>query len=149
MRGFYGIGIFHSKKEENIGILWRSAYTYGASYIFTVGRRYKKQSSDTTQAWKHIPLIHYSDWEDFMAHIPYEAQIIGIEMEGWPLEKFTHPERAIYLLGAEDHGLTPEVIEKCHKTVCVETPRCISLNVAIAGSMVMYDRYIKNGGYYL
>ena len=148
-RGFFGIGIFHAKKEENVGTLWRSAYIYGASYIFTIGRRYDEQASDTTKAWRHIPLNHYSDWEDFFTHIPHNARIIGIETEGWPLKSFVHPQEAVYLLGAEDHGLTPEVIARCHKTVSAETPRCISLNVAVAGSIVMYDRYIKNGGYYL
>ena len=82
-----------------------------------------------------------------MDHIPYEAQIIGIEKDGWPLEKFTHPERAIYLLGAEDYGLPKEIIDRCQKTINVLTPKDISLNVATAGSIVMYDRNLKKGAW--
>lgn len=47
MSGYFEIGIFHSKTEQNIGTLWRSAYQLGASGIFTIGKRYKEMSSDT------------------------------------------------------------------------------------------------------
>jgi hypothetical protein len=35
VRGYFGIGIYHGKTEENIGTLWRSAYAYGADFVFT------------------------------------------------------------------------------------------------------------------
>jgi tRNA (guanosine-2'-O-)-methyltransferase len=44
MRGYYGIGIENVKTAENVGTLWRSAYILGASFIFTIGKRYKKQA---------------------------------------------------------------------------------------------------------
>lgn len=40
--GFFGIGILNNVDELNIGTLWRSAYILGASFIFTVDRKYKK-----------------------------------------------------------------------------------------------------------
>ena len=43
-RGFFGIGIFHAKNEENIGTLWRSASILGADFIFTIGKPYRHQS---------------------------------------------------------------------------------------------------------
>jgi len=46
-RGFFGIGIQNIKTESNIGTLWRSANILGADFIYTIGKRYKKQSSDT------------------------------------------------------------------------------------------------------
>jgi len=142
-RGFFGIGIYHAKTETNIGTLWRSAHNFGASFIFTIGRRYKHQASDTTKAWKVIPLYHYDTFEDLKINIPNEARIIAIEQseKSVPLKSFNHPEQCIYLLGAEDCGLPVEILEKVGKIVHIDSPMC--QNVAVAGSIVMYDRMVN------
>jgi tRNA G18 (ribose-2'-O)-methylase SpoU len=57
------------------------------------------------------------------------------------LTEFNHPNRAIYILGAEDSGLPLEVEKACNKIVCIYGER--SLNVAVAGSIVLYDRLNK------
>ena len=142
-RGFFEIGIVHGKNNVNIGTLWRSAYQLGAGGIFTIGRRYTSQASDTTKAWRHIPLRHFDDFDEFNKHRPREALIIGIEMGGEPLHGFKHPERAIYLLGAEDHGLSQEMLNRCNKIVSLDAKRVLSFNVAVAGSLIMYDRFQK------
>lgn len=49
----FGIGVYHPKHEINIGTLIRSAYIFGANYVFTVGRRYKRQSSEKGFAEKY------------------------------------------------------------------------------------------------
>lgn len=140
MNGFFAIGIFNSKKIENLGTLWRSADNFGAAYMFTIGRRYTGQTSDTTKALKHIPLINYPDWDTFLKARPMSTLLIGIEQceKAQSLVNFTHPPRGIYLLGAEDYGLPKEVIRECQKVISIPTTRCI--NVAVAGSIVIYDR---------
>lgn len=137
-RGYFHIGIFHSKKHENIGTLWRTAYQLGASSIFTVGRRYRHQDSDVPKSWRHISLYHYNTLEDM--HIPSQCQIVGIEQGGISLSGFSHPERAIYLLGAEDHGLSKKALAYCDTVVSLESIIMNSYNVAVAGSLVIYDR---------
>jgi tRNA G18 (ribose-2'-O)-methylase SpoU len=143
VRGYFGIGIQHTKNAINVGTLWRSAQAFGAGFIFTIGRRYKGQASDTTKAWKHIPLLHYNDLDDFFNHMPHDCRLVGVEIEDQAvaLPSYTHPERAIYLLGAEDHGLTSEAIRRCHDIV--EIPSRFCLNVSTAGSVIMYDRRAK------
>lgn len=143
MRGYFEIGIFQGKTEQNIGTLWRSAYQLGANGIFTIGSRCKLRSSDTCRAWRHIPLRQFQDMESFLLSLPCECLVIGVEMRGVPLSNFSHPERAIYLLGAEDHGLTDKAKEQCHSIVSLESVRTESYNVAVAGSIVMYDRFVK------
>lgn len=142
-RGFFEIGIFHGKAAVNLGTLWRSAYQLGAAGIFTIGRRYKMQSSDTCKSWRHIPLRQYDTIDELIAALPHSCPLIGIEMGGHSLSEFTHPERACYLLGAEDHGLPDAIIQRCHQLVSLEAARTPSFNVAVAGSIVMYDRLIK------
>ena len=142
-RGYFGIGIFHGKNEENIGTLWRSANILDADFIFTIGKRYSKQCSDTMNTPKHIPLWHFDDWDDMFHHVPYNCPVVAIELDdrSVPLETFVHPERCIYLLGAEDHGLPPEILDRCWATVQLLGDRC--MNVSTAGSIVMYDRKVK------
>lgn len=144
--GFFTIGVYHPKHHQNIGTLLRSAYGFGAATIFTVGQRFTKQSSDTEGAWTKIPIIHFRDIGDLIEHLPYSCPLIGIELseKSGPLNYFRHPERAAYLLGAEDHGLPPSVANQCHGLVSIPgASRC--LNVAVAGSIVMYDRVSKHG----
>ena len=141
-RGYFGIGVYHPKTESNIGTLWRSAYNFGAEFIFTVGRRYKAQASDTTKTFRHIPLFEYTSFEDFKSHLPYNCRLVFIEQtaEAKDIKNFVHPERAIYLLGAEDSGI-PEKFMKGFQTIFIDTPMC--LNVAVAGSIIMFDRQNK------
>jgi tRNA G18 (ribose-2'-O)-methylase SpoU len=137
---FFGIGIIHGKTPENLGVLWRTAQNMGASYIFTIGKRYANQASDTHNAVKSMPYFHYKTFEDFFNHLPKGVRIVGVEKTETAinLEDFQHPKRCVYLLGAEDHGLTKEAMEKSH--FLVQFPSEFSLNVAVAGSIIMYDR---------
>lgn len=143
-RGYFGIGIYHSKKQVNIGTLMRSAYIFGASFIFTIGRQYTYQASDTTKSWRHVPLWHYNDIDHFLRCIPRECTIVGIEQGGTNLGEFRHPERAIYLLGAEDHGLSNDAIAACSTLISIPSVQPVSLNVSVAGSIAIADRLIKN-----
>lgn len=147
--GYFGIGIEHSKTPENLGVLWRSAQNLGASFIFTVGHRYAKQACDTHDAVKAIPYFHYKDFDEFYEHLPKGAMIVGVELvdDAIELKDFKHPRNCVYLLGAEDHGLTKKAIEKSHQLIKFDTPK--SLNVAVAGSIVMYDRRVKGAHIYI
>lgn len=141
-RGYFGIGIYHAKSTVNVGTLWRSAHNMGADFIFTIGRRYSKQPSDTTNAQKHIPLYEYDSMEDFKKHIPKGCRTVFVEQsdKSKDIRDFCHPERAVYILGAEDHGIPAKMMEG-KQVVHINTPMC--LNVAVAGSIVMYDRNVK------
>lgn len=139
---FFGIGIQNGKTPENLGVLWRSAQNLGASFIFTIGNRYAKQACDTHDAVKSMPYFHYENFECFFNNLPKGARLVGVELTdtAQDLETFYHPRRCVYLLGAEDHGLSKEAIEKSHFLVKFKSE--FSLNVAVAGSIVLYDRGI-------
>ena len=142
-RGYFGIGVYHIKNELNIGTLWRSANIFGASFIYTIGKRYKAQSSDTMKTTKHIPIYHYVDFDDFYHHMPKDCRLVGVEIieNATDIINYIHPERSIYLLGAEDNGLPNEIINRCHDLIMI--PGDYSLNVSVAGSIVIYDRLSK------
>ncbi|MDA7804155.1 RNA methyltransferase [Crocinitomix sp.] len=140
---FFGIGLYQPKTGHNIGTLWRTAQILGAAYIFIIDGKYKHQTSDTTKSWSKIPFYRYTDMDHFYDSLPYSTQLVGIEMDSnsQSICTFAHPKRAAYLLGAEDNGLPEAVLEKCHHLI--QLPGKSSLNVAVSGSIVIYDRIQK------
>jgi tRNA G18 (ribose-2'-O)-methylase SpoU len=144
MSGYFGIGIENTKTAMNIGTLWRSAELMGAAFIFTIGRRYKLQATDTLKSYRRIPLYNYLTFDEFYKALPYDCMLIGVEIDekSVPISKLSHPKRCVYLLGAEDHGLTNQARSKCHQLT--QLPGEFSMNVAVAGSIVMFDRNQKS-----
>jgi tRNA G18 (ribose-2'-O)-methylase SpoU len=71
------------------------------------------------------------------------AVLIGVEFGGTNLQEFKHPKQAIYLLGAEDHGLPDDIISRCNQIISIESINMQSYNVSTAGSLVMYDRVFR------
>jgi tRNA G18 (ribose-2'-O)-methylase SpoU len=143
VRGYCGIGIQNAKTPANLGTLWRSAFCLDADFIFTVGARYRSQTSDTVKAYRHIPYWRFEDWKDFHDHIPYDCQLIGVEInkKAHDLKAFNHPQRAVYILGPEDGSLSPSIVKKCQHLIQFTSRFCT--NVAVAGSIVLYDRLAK------
>ena len=142
-QGFFGIGIQNGKTPENLGVLWRSAQNLGASFIFTIGNRYAKQACDTHKAIGAMPYFHYKTFDEFYEHLPKGAMLVGVELDkkAVSLETFEHPRRCVYLLGAEDNGLSRIAMDKSH--FLIKFKSVLSLNVSVAGSIVMYDRQSK------
>ena len=68
------------------------------------------------------------------------CRLVGIELldEAVELPAFPHPVQAAYVLGPERGVLSAGVIARCHHLVRI--PTAFSLNVATAGTIVMYDR---------
>jgi tRNA G18 (ribose-2'-O)-methylase SpoU len=145
VRGFFAIGVYNPKTEINIGTLVRSARAMGATFVFTIGRRYQRTAAALKHE-RHIPVLHFDDLDDFRSSMPKndDTRIVAVEIADGarPLATFCHPERAIYLLGAEDTGIPPEALKGCN---VVQLPGDYCLNVAVAGSIVMYDRVAKRG----
>jgi len=142
-RGWLGIAIWHGKITTNVGMLMRAAYNFDAAFIALIGGRYTQQPTDTCKMYRHIPLLQPSD-DSFWSLCPYNCPFIAVEIvdQALPLETFQHPQRAIYILGGEDQTLPPSVLDRCHYVLRINTQYC--MNVAIAGSTIMYDRHVKN-----
>jgi tRNA G18 (ribose-2'-O)-methylase SpoU len=140
---YFGIGIYQPKTEENLGALWRTAYVFGASFVFIIDAKYKKQASDVLKVWSKIPLFQYKTLDAFIDTVPYSCKIVGVEQDpqATSIYQYTHPPRALYLLGSENNGLPNVLKNKCHDLVVL--PGEQSLNVAVAGSLVLFDRVGK------
>jgi len=143
-KGFFGIGCLNMKTHHNYGTLFRTAQIMDADFIFLIGCRFKRQSSDTMNSSKHLPLYVYDSIQQFNSNRPHGCQLVGIELldSAVPIKEYEHPKQAAYLLGAEDHGLTKEAISLCQDIICLPGKR--SMNVSVAGSIVLYDRVNKS-----
>lgn len=139
-RGFFGLVMYNGKNALNWGSLVRTANLMEVDFIATIGKRWKQEGSDTLKTTRHIPMFHFDTFDQLRQHMPENCSIVGIELDDRAknLKNFVHPERAIYVLGAEDSGLPEEVINKCHHLIKLNGRG--SMNVAVAGSIVLYHR---------
>lgn len=134
-RGFFGVAVWRPKTTCNVGTLWRTAHVFDGRYL--------KQASDTTKAARHVPLFEYAEFDEFRAHLPKGALLVGCERADGARDivGYHHPESAVYLLGPEDGSLAPDILKHCDSRIVI--PGLYCLNLAVAGSIVLYDRIAK------
>lgn len=138
----FSIGIENPSSKENIGTLFRSAYQLGASSVFTIGKKYSRQRSDTFNTCKHIPYYYYESLSHlFESNI--ESFFVAIEENNESLLHFSHPQMCVYVLGNEKTGLSEEALKRCNLFATIPSIRNSSYNVSMAGTIVMYDRLVK------
>lgn len=145
---FTGLVVYNPKHNLNIGTLYRTAATLGhVSFIATIGYPYVESHCDTIKSCRHIPYFFYEYPEDFYKHIPRHTNVVAVEQhrKAVPLEKFTPPDRCIYLLGGETDGLPEKMLKRFRTKVYIESNRNISLNLSVAGSIILYQDFIKKG----
>ncbi len=138
-RGYFGLALYQPKTSHNWGSLIRTANILGCNFIATIGPRFRPQVSDTLKSHRHIPVLEFTSFDEFKKHCtPYGCKLIGVELEvgAQELKDFKHPERAVYILGSEDNGLPAAVLSHCSSVVKLQGER--SMNVAVAGSIVLY-----------
>src|SRR4029077_5915922 len=92
-----------------------------------------------------IPLYTYAGADDF--RLPNGCRLggVGITDDAIELPRFRPPTRAAYVFGAERMSLSPQVLKRCEFTVKI--PTRFSINVGMAGGIVLYDRLISTGGF--
>ena len=146
MKGYFGIGVEGVSKALNVGTLFRTAHAFGASFVFTLRAQYNRRegaNSDTSDTPRSVPTYHFADLEGF--RLPQGCRLVGIEIsdEAIELPSFRHPRQAAYILGAEREGLSAEVQALCDYVVKI--PTRFSVNLGVAGALVMYDRLLSLG----
>jgi tRNA G18 (ribose-2'-O)-methylase SpoU len=147
MRGYFGVGIEGVSKPMNLGNLVRIAHAFDASFFFSVAPRLKLSdaNSDTSRAEGALPFYSFAKPEDF--RLPLGCRLVGVEITDDALElpRFRHPSRAAYVFGAERFSLSPQMLSVCE--FVVKIPTRFSINVGMAGAIVLYDRLLNLGGY--
>ena len=147
MRGYFGVGVDGISKPMNLGNLLRIAHAFDASFFFSVAPQMKLSDaqSDTSRAEGHLPFYHFPAMED--VRLPADCRLVGVEItdDAVELPRFKHPLRAAYVFGGERLSLSPSMLKACE--FVVKIPTRFSINVGMAGAIVLYDRLISLGGY--
>ncbi len=140
-RGFAALGVEGVSKPRNAGAVIRTAHAFDAAFAFTVGEVLSQreiQQADTSKAMQQMPFYSFASYKDIA--LPKGCQLVGIEItdDATNLPSFRHPRAAAYILGSERIGLSDETIDLCHHIIKIPTK--FSLNLAVAGAIVLYDR---------
>lgn len=146
MRGYFGIGVENVSKTLNVGSLFRTAHAFGAGFVFTVAAAYSPAEggkADTSDTPGHVPFYAFPDAASMV--LPEGCALIGVEIldDAVDLPSFHHPARAAYVMGPERGALSPEMTARCQ--FVVKIPTRFSINVGLAGALVMYDRVLSLG----
>lgn len=146
MRGYFAIGVEGVSKPANVGAVLRTAHAFGASFVFTISPDIDIagfRASDTAKTAGSVPLYTYPDLASL--DLPRGCALVGVELmdESVDLPSFHHPRQAAYVLGPERGGLSPELIARCDHLIKI--PTRFSINLSLAGALVMYDRMISLG----
>lgn len=146
MKGYFGIGVEGVSKAMNVGTLFRTAHAFDASFVFTLRAHYDRREgslADTSDTPRSVPTYHFADLESF--RLPQGCRLVGIEItdEAIELPSFRHPRQAAYILGSEREGLSPDIQSLCDHIVKI--PTRFSVNLGVAGALIMYDRLTSLG----
>jgi tRNA G18 (ribose-2'-O)-methylase SpoU len=146
MRGYFGIGVEGVSKPMNVGSMFRTANAFGASFVFTINAQYERveaERSDTSRAALQVPLYEFDSVASL--RLPKDCKLVGVEIteDAELLPSFRHPRCAAYVLGPERGSLSPTLLASCDRVVKIPTK--FSINLAIAGALVMYDRLVSLG----
>lgn len=144
-RGYAAIGLHQSVDWANIGGAMRAAHVYGAALVVLASTKVRKNSADTTKAWRHVPLMQVDPTAGVLSGCPYDCVPVAIELsdKARSLVSFSHPERAFYVFGPEGGSIPPGVQDRCKHIVYVPTKFC--MNLAATVNVVLYDRLAKLG----
>lgn len=146
MRGYFGVGVEGVSKAMNVGSLLRTAHAFGASFVFTVAAAYPREEggrADTSDTPAAVPFYAYENVAAL--RLPRGCVLVGVEIadDAIDLPSFRHPRCAAYVLGPERGALSAQMTALCEHVVKI--PTRFSINLAIAGALVMYDRLISLG----
>jgi tRNA G18 (ribose-2'-O)-methylase SpoU len=146
LRGYFGIGVEGISKEQNVGTIVRTSYSFGANFFFAIRPDVNINAlrvSDTSDAFKNLPYYQFETPEDM--RLPEDCTLVGVELtdESVDMPSFRHPRRACYIFGSEMGSLSPEVVAQCDHVVKIPMHFCV--NVGVAAAITMYDRMICMG----
>ena len=126
---------------DNVGALIRSAAAFGFLHIILSPYSADLYNEKTIRASKG------SLFDVYVERKPIKESIREFRDRGFMIyyadahdEGTIHPsENMVLVLGNEGHGINQDIKELCHQAVRIETGRVESLNVSVAGAIIMYQ----------
>jgi tRNA G18 (ribose-2'-O)-methylase SpoU len=129
-------------KDHNVGSLVRTAHAAAAEEVVLVGEReWNVEAARTAELYTTVTQL--PDIEAFRSHLESRRwKLVAVELDRRAVNLFDaeYPDRPCFLLGAELGGVPEELLEESELVVQIPQWGLVpSLNLAIAGSIVLYD----------
>lgn len=133
---------------ENIGAIIRIAVCFGVDLLILgrgcsdpFSRRVLRVSMGTAF---RLPILEsddlVGDLQSLQVRGKFELMATALDPAAVPLHRSSRPSRLAILLGNEAHGLGPEWIARCDRTVAIPmAPGADSLNVAVATGIFLHQ----------
>ena len=148
MRGYFGVGVDGISKPMNLGNLVRIAHAFDASFFFSIAPRLKLSDaqSDTSRAAGRAAFLFLCRARRISA-CRWAAGWWGWRSPMTPsnCRASAIPSAAPMSSGRSVFRCRPQVLKACE--FVVKIPTRFSINVGMAGAIVLYDRLLKMGGY--
>ncbi len=129
----------HVQDPGNLGTLLRSALAFGFETVVldnTVDLYNDKVIRSTQGALYKLNIIEQDAIEFFKEND--EHTVYGTSMNGLNINEINPTEKLILVLGNEGSGVRSEVLNYTNKNVTIKTTQVDSLNVGVAGSIIMH-----------
>ena len=130
--------VFNIEKNNNVGLLMRSAYAFGCDEILIVGK-VKFRATGSAGTYANLERRHFFALADAVAYCKREGfSVYGLEIGGTPLPQVHFDRDVAFILGNEGRGLA-DATAFCDRIVTIPQWGGVpSLNVATAGGIAMY-----------
>lgn len=136
------IAAWNITKEHNVGSLVRTAHAVAAEEVVLVGEReWNVEAARTAELYTSVKQM--AGIEDFRHHLRRQHwNLVAVELDDRAVNVFDaeYPDRPCFLLGAELGGVPDELLDEADLIVQIPQWGLVpSLNLAVAGSIVVYD----------
>jgi len=143
------IAAWNITKEHNVGSLVRTAHAVAVDEVILVGEReWNVEAAKTSELYTTVTQL--ANIEAFREHLESRRwNLVAVELDRRAVNLFEaeYPERPCFLLGAELGGVPGELLDEAELVVQIPQWGLVpSLNLAIAGSIVIYDYLAKLHG---
>jgi len=140
------IAAWNITKEHNVGSLVRTAHAVAAEEVLLIGEReWNVEAARTAELFTTVTRL--ADADAFRSHLEErDLKLVAVELDARAVNLFDaeYPERPCFLLGAELGGIPPELLDEAELVVQIPQWGLVpSLNLAVAGSVVLYDFLAK------
>ena len=137
---------WNTTKEHNVGSLVRTAHAVAAEEVVLISdREWNVEAARTAELYTTVTRV--ADLEAFRAHLAAQRwNLVAVELDDRAVNIFEaeYPDRPCFLLGAEIGGVPEPLLAEA--AIVVQIPQwglVPSLNLAVAGSIVLYDYLAK------
>ncbi len=133
-------------KEHNVGSLVRTAHAAAAEEVVLVGEReWNVEAARTSELFTTV--IHLNDAAAFRRYREEKGwDLVAVELDARAVNLFDaeYPQRPCFLLGGEIGGIPADLLDEAELIVQIPQWGLVpSLNLAVAGSIVLYDFLAK------